>query len=66
MHGARERNTMRWDARRALQDEEIARLERELERVEAGTARAAELLSRREEALRRRMALGPSPRPKMG
>lgn len=66
MHGARERHTLRWDAQRALLDEEIARLERELEQANAQSPRAVELRQLRDDALRRRAALGPSPHPKMG
>jgi hypothetical protein len=68
MRGARERNVLRWDAHQALLDEEIARLERELAEGSAtpeSPARAA-LRQQLEEARRRRLALGPSPRPKMG
>lgn len=70
MGGAHERNVMRWDARRAMLDGEIERLERALAREVALVAADAE----RVEALRRdlaaaraqRVALGPSPQPKMG
>lgn len=66
MRGARERNVLRWDAHRALLDEEIARLERELADADPELPDGAALRQQLDDALRRRRALGPSPRPKMG
>jgi hypothetical protein len=66
MRGARERNTLRWDAQRALLDDEIARLRRELAEAAPDSPAAATLRQQLDDALRRRRALGPSPRPKMG
>ena len=68
MRGAHERNVLRWEARLALLDARIARLERELARAggsEQAIAReqAAQQL---EQARRERASLGPAPRPKMG
>ncbi len=66
MRGVRERNTLRWDAQRALLDDEIARLDGELLATPPDSPAAAELHQRLDAALSRRRALGPSPRPKMG
>ena len=66
MRGARERNVLRWDAHRALLDEEIARLERELAGADPKSPASSALRQQLDDALRRRHALGPSPRPKMG
>jgi hypothetical protein len=66
MRGARERNVLRWDAQLALLDEEIARLERELADADPESPAGAALRQGLDEAVLRRRALGPSPRPKMG
>jgi hypothetical protein len=66
MHGARERNSIRWEAHRALLDKKIEQLQRELARVAGDAARAAALRQQLEEAERRRATLGPSPHAKMG
>ncbi|HEX9058354.1 MAG TPA: hypothetical protein VF818_12570 [Ktedonobacterales bacterium] len=66
MHGARERNSVRWEARRALLDLEIERLEREVAAASANPARLAALRQQLDEAVRRRGVLGPAPQPKMG
>jgi hypothetical protein len=66
MGGAHDRNVLRWDARRALLDREVERLERELARVREDVPRAEALARQLEEARQRRRALGPDMRPKMG
>jgi hypothetical protein len=65
MHGARERNPLRWEARRALLEAEIDRLKRThaQARDPAAQDRAALQL---EDAERRLRQLGPSPAAKMG
>jgi hypothetical protein len=65
MHGARERNPLRWDVRRALLESDIERLERAHAQTRDPDAR--ELLARQlDEAQRRLRQLGPSPAAKMG
>jgi hypothetical protein len=66
MHGARERNTIRWDARRTLLQGEIERLQAELDQVRLDPARRDTLHRQLEDAQRRMRAIGPSPRAKMG
>lgn len=64
--GTHDRNVLRWAARRALLDSEIARLEWELTRAQGDPARAESLALQLADARARRMALGPTPQPKMG
>jgi type VI protein secretion system component VasF len=65
MHGARERNPLRWDARRALLSSEIERLKRT--HAQARDDAQREHLQRQiEDAERRLRQLGPSPAAKMG
>jgi cytochrome c-type biogenesis protein CcmH/NrfG len=65
MHGARERNPLRWEARRALLQAEIERLQRtrDQSRDPAARERVARQLAEAEAKLRQ---LGPSPAAKMG
>lgn len=66
MGGTHNRNVLRWAARQALMDSEIARLERELARAQGDPASAESLVRQLADALARRTALGPEPQPKMG
>ena len=66
MHGARERNTTRWDVRRTLLQGEIERLQAELAEPRLDPTRVDTLRRQLEDAQRRKRDIGPSPRPKMG
>ena len=66
MHGARERNTIRWDVRHTLYQGEIERLQAELVQTRLDPSRRDALRRQLEDALRRMREIGPSPRPKMG
>lgn len=66
MGGTHNRNVLRWEARRALLDDEIERLEREIARAQGDSARAEMLARQLADARVRRAALGPAPQPKMG
>ncbi|HEY7982542.1 MAG TPA: hypothetical protein VID73_00155 [Ktedonobacterales bacterium] len=68
MRGAHERNVLRWEARLALLDARIARLERELARANpaAPPEQRAQAARELEQARHERAALGPAPHPKMG
>jgi hypothetical protein len=65
MHGARERNPLRWEVRRSLLEGEIERLRRT--HAQTRDLAAREQLARElEDAERRLRQLGPSPAAKMG
>jgi hypothetical protein len=66
MHGARERNTIRWDVRWTLLQGEIESLQAELAQPTPDPTRVDALRSQLEDAMRRMQRIGPSPRPKMG
>lgn len=66
MGGTHDRNVLRWAARRALLDGEIARLERELARTQGDPTHHESLARQLADARARRTALGPAPQPKMG
>lgn len=65
MHGARERNPLRWDARKALLQAEIERLRRAHAQARDPAARE-HVAQQIEDAERRLRELGPSPAAKMG
>lgn len=66
MHGSRERHVVRWEARCALLDATIERLELELAHLRPNSPGAEEIQHLLEQARERRRLIGPSPRHKMG